>query len=153
MAGSFTQTFCHGVITVKYRQAQISEDWEEQLYHVIGGALKELKHVPLMINGVDDHLHVLWRHHRTKSVAETMKIIKGRSSHWINDKGFTSSLFRWQPGYGAFSVSIDRVSTVKRYIARQKVHHAKESFKKEYVRLLNAQGAIDLEPYLFAPLA
>jgi putative transposase len=44
--------------------------------------------------------------------------------------------FYWQNGYGAFSVSQSAVNTVKKYIANQKEHHKKKTFKEEYVEFL-----------------
>lgn len=40
--------------------------------------------------------------------------------------------FRWQNGYGAFSIGQSQVATVKRTIARQKEHHRKVSFQEEF---------------------
>jgi hypothetical protein len=33
-------------------------------------------------------------------------------------------LFRWQSGYGAFTVSIEDVPALERYVLNQKHHHA-----------------------------
>jgi len=153
MASSFTQYFTHAVWAVKYRDAQISASWEAELFNIIGGGLKDLGHVPIKINGPDDHVHALWMHHKTRSVSETMKIIKGRSSSWINDNALTLERFRWQGGYGAFSVSSNRVADVKSYITRQKAHHQKENLLTEYERLLKSSGITDVQQYMFEHLA
>ena len=39
--------------------------------------------------------------------------------------------FRWQRGYGGFSVSVSQLETVKRYIENQEEHHRK-NFDEEY---------------------
>ena len=40
--------------------------------------------------------------------------------------------FSWQDGYGAFSVGQSQVADTIQYITRQREHHAKSSFEKEY---------------------
>ncbi|MFK8163204.1 MAG: transposase [Lewinella sp.] len=152
MARSFTQLFFHAVVSVKYRQALIDPSWEQELYAIMGDTLREMGHYPIKINGIDDHLHLLWRHHRTHDVANTMKLVKGRSSHWINDAKILDRLFRWQPGYGAFSVSVDRVPSVKGYIEKQKVHHQKITVLEEYAGLLKSHGQTDLREFMFDEL-
>lgn len=152
MARSFTQLYIHSVFAVKYRKAQIDIRWEDELFSVMGGALKELGHCPIIINGTEDHVHALWRHNRTKTLPETMKAMKGGSSHWINKREPGAELFRWQGGYGAFTVSVDRVPKVKNYIARQKIHHRSLSISQEYKSLLNAHGEYEAEDFMFAAL-
>ena len=46
--------------------------------------------------------------------------------------------FDWQEGYGAFSYSRDDVGNVYNYIAKQKEHHKKRSFREEYLGLLKS---------------
>jgi len=149
MPRSYTQLFIHGIFAVKYRQALIDPSWEDELFSIMGGRLRELGHSPVKINGVTDHVHALWRHKSTVTVADTMRAIKGRSSHWINDAGLTEGLFRWQGGYGAFTVSVDRVPQVKRYIIKQKIHHKSVTVFDEYEKLLRNHGEGDVQEFMF----
>ena len=123
------------------------------MYAVMVDALRELKHTPIIINGTTDHVHALWRHHPTDTVSNTLKIIKGRSSHFINDLGLTDDRFRWQGGYGAFSVSTSKVPIVKRYIQRQKIHHAQQTVQQEMRWFLEQHGAPEPEWYVFDEMA
>ena len=40
--------------------------------------------------------------------------------------------FKWQRGYGAFSVSASQLETVINYIAKQDEHHKIKTFTEEY---------------------
>lgn len=40
--------------------------------------------------------------------------------------------FRWQAGYGAFSIGQSAVEDVRRYIANQKEHHRNRDFQGEF---------------------
>ena len=42
--------------------------------------------------------------------------------------------------YGAFTVSQSNVTQVSQYIRRQKGHHAKVSFRDEFIQFLKANG-------------
>ena len=48
--------------------------------------------------------------------------------------------FSWQRGYGAFTVSQSQVELVHRYIAGQKEHHQKISFRDEFIEFLKVNG-------------
>jgi hypothetical protein len=48
--------------------------------------------------------------------------------------------FCWQRGYGAFTVSQSNVEEVRRYIAGQKEHHQRVSFRDEFIQFLRANG-------------
>jgi hypothetical protein len=44
--------------------------------------------------------------------------------------------FRWQEGYGAFTVSASQLEAVKDYIVGQEAHHQRRTFQEEYLELL-----------------
>ncbi len=46
-----------------------------------------------------------------------------------------TSNFKWQSGYGAYSVSHSLVDVVDQYFRNQAKHHAKMPFKEEYRRI------------------
>ena len=57
--------------------------------------------------------------------------------------------FRWQDGYGAFSVSKSSEATVIQYIRNQQEHHRKKSFQEEFIGFLNKHGIEYEEKYLW----
>jgi hypothetical protein len=66
------------------------------------------------------------------SIEEVMQLLKGSSSHWINEHTLVPGKFAWGRGYGAFSVSQSGVAEVVKYIATQEAHHQKRSFAEEF---------------------
>src|SRR6476660_5910897 len=62
--------------------------------------------------------------------------IKSDSFEWINKKKLARGKFAWQEGYGAFSYGHSQVDTIVNYIINQEKHHAKRSFRDEYLTLL-----------------
>ena len=87
-----------------------------------------------------EHVHALIDLPTNKSIEEVVQLLKGSSSHWINEKRLLRGRFSWGRGYGAFSVSHSHVEQVSRYIRRQKEHHMKISFRDEFIQFLKANG-------------
>jgi len=65
-----------------------------------------------------------------------MQLIKGESSHWINEQKTTNSKFEWQDEYFAVSVSESVMNKVREYIKNQESHHARKSWDDEYNELI-----------------
>jgi hypothetical protein len=72
-----------------------------------------------------------------------MRTFKGVSSRWA--AGTLAEAFRWQDGFGAFTVSPHEVEVVRRYIAGQREHHQETSFEEEYVNLLR-EHEVEYDP-------
>ena len=82
------------------------------------------KNIYLKINYCNpDHVHALIDLPTSQSIEQVVKLLKGSSSHWINQNHLVKGRFAWGRGYGAFSVSHSDVSKVATYIARQEEHH------------------------------
>jgi REP element-mobilizing transposase RayT len=136
MANTFTQIHIHAVFAVQNRSSLISKTWEERLYQYIAGIIQSNNHKLLAINGMPDHVHVLFGMRPTQSLSDLMQDIKGDSSRWINENKFVVGKFSWQEGYGGFSYSKSQIPAVASYIEKQKDHHTKKSFLEEYTQIL-----------------
>lgn len=136
MANTYTQIHIQVVFAVLNRQSLIEPNWEAELYKYITGIVQHQGHKLLQINGMPDHVHLLFGMRPVQSLSDLVKKVKGDSSKWINQKGYLQGPFRWQEGYGAFSYSKSQVPNVIQYIKEQKSHHRKKSFDDEYLGLL-----------------
>ncbi len=132
MANTYTQIHLQLIFAVKYRAAQIDKSWKDELYKYITGIVQGNNHKLVIVNGVQDHLHLLVGFRPHQSLSDLLQDIKGQSSKWINERKFTKSKFNWQEGYGAFSYSHSHLSNVINYIKNQEEHHKKEKFMDEY---------------------
>ena len=65
-----------------------------------------------------------------------MEQVKSGSSKWIKDKKLILGKFNWQDGFGAFTYSKSHINKVVKYVLNQPIHHQKQSFKDEYLLLL-----------------
>jgi len=90
-----------------------------------------------IINGVEDHVNCLIRLKTVQTPSNVVKQIKGESSRWVNKNVLIEQPFRWQKGYGVFSVDEKSVPAVRQYIYNQEEHHKTTSYKAELKKLVN----------------
>jgi REP element-mobilizing transposase RayT len=152
MANTYTQIHIQAVFAVQNRKSLISKSWDEDLYRYITGIIQNYDHKVLQINGIPDHIHILFGMRPTQSLSDLMKNIKQDSSKWINEKGLTRDRFSWQAGYGAFSYSKSELPRVINYIKNQEAHHKAETFIEEYTKLLELYEVEYDQRYTFKPI-
>jgi len=140
MSDSYTNLLYHIVFSTKDRRPLITRDYEIRLYDYIGGTLRDTGGVSLELNGTEDHIHLLAKLRPTRAVSDVLRDLKANASGWMHDVFPELSDFSWQRGYGAFTVSQSNVEDVRRYIARQKAHHRRVSFRDEFIQFLQANG-------------
>lgn len=121
----------------------------DALHAYIGGISKTLECPPLMVGGVEDHVHLLARFGRTITQADWVKELKRVSNGWLKEQGSRYGDFEWQGGYGSFSVSESDLGRVKQYIATQEAHHRKLSYQDELRALLQEYNTEYDERYLW----
>ena len=152
MANTYTQIHIHTVFAVHNRRCLIHPSWEEELYRYMTGLLQNYDHKMLQINGMPDHIHMLFGFRPSQSLSKLIQQVKQDSSRWIKLNQFINEPFIWQSGFGAFSYSRSQVPSVIEYIKNQKAHHAKKSFNEEYIELLKAYD-VEYDPrYVFKPI-
>lgn len=121
----------------------------ELLHAYIAGVIRNQDCHSYIVNGVEDHLHILTHLHPSKSLAGLVKTIKVASHAFIDNSGIFPDFNGWQNGYAAFTYSKEARSNLIRYIKGQEEHHRNTDFEKEYMTLLEKQGVrYDLQ-YLF----
>lgn len=149
MANTYTQIFIQIVFAVKNRNALIKSSWETELYKYITGIVQNKKHKLIAINGMPDHIHIFIGMKPDMALSDLVREIKKSTNAFIKEKQFCPFHFEWQEGFGAFSYAQSDIPNVARYIENQKTHHQKETFKTEYLQLLQ-EFEIEYKPeYLF----
>ena len=92
------------------------------------------------VNGYTQHCHCLVSLGTDQTISNIMQLIKGESSHWINEEGLTKDKFEWQDEYWGVSVSKSMIETVRNYIKKQEIHHGEYSYSDEINDLINKHG-------------
>ena len=137
MPQSLSAVYIHLVFSTKERQPFLRDrDTRESLHAYLGGISKTLDCSPIIVGGIEDHVHLLARFGRTITQAEWVKELKRVSNLWLKQQSRTYADFQWQGGYADFSVSPSNLERVKKYIANQEDNHRKLSFQDELRALL-----------------
>ena len=103
----------------------------------------------IAINNMPDHLHLLVGLRPDSSLSDLVREVKAGSSKFINANRWIAGKFSWQEGFGAFSHSRSQLGVVIRYIENQQKHHAKKSFREEYVEMLEKFNVDYDKKYIF----
>ena len=138
MPQSLSAVYLHLVFSTKERRPFLRDKTvRDSLHAYMGGVSKTLECPPLIVGGVEDHVHLLCRFARTITQAEWVKELKRVSNGWLKEQGRDCADFEWQGGYADFSVSQSNLEQVKQYIAGQEEHHRKMTFQDELRTLLH----------------
>ena len=149
MANTYSQISIQIVFAVKGRENLLRKEIRTELFKYISGIIDGQGQTILAVNGWQDHVHVFFGMEPSACISDLANAIKSNSSKWINEKGFIKGKFRWQEGYGAFSYSRSQRDTVIKYIVNQETHHAKQSFREEYLAMLNKAEITYDDRYVF----
>ena len=140
MPHSYNKIWIHAIFATKERLPLITATCEQSIYAHMKGQLAEMDCPVRIINGMPEHVHLLFLLNSQKAVSDVLKQVKGNTSHWINEQDLMKEKFAWQSGYAAYSVSESQLEKVYDYILNQKVHHKKKTFTEEYDNFIRLHG-------------
>ena len=150
MPQSLAKILVHTIFSTKDRRPFLHDAvLPQELHHYLGGILKNLDCQPIIVGGVEDHVHLLAGLSRTGAPAEMVKEVKRGSSLWIKQRDAAMRDFGWQNGYGIFSIGSSQIEDARRYIAEQEQHHSKLSFHDEFRLLLRRYEVVYDETYVW----
>ena len=133
MAQSLSKLWIHLIFSTKDRFPFLTARKLRQNMHAyLATVLRSHDCETLIVSGAKDHVHALFTLSRKYPISTIVKEIKRTSSSWIKGVSRSQRKFRWQNGYGAFSVSQSHVDQVRRYIENQDQHHRRVTFEDEY---------------------
>jgi len=150
MPQSLAKILVHTVFSTKDRRPFLRDKpLRAELHRYLGGLLANLECQPIIVGGVEDHVHLLCALSRTREAAGVIKEIKRGSSLWVKTKNQDLNNFAWQNGYGIFSIGFSQIESASNYISRQEEHHQKVSFQDEFREFLRRYEIEFDERYLW----
>lgn len=145
MPQSLARIVLHIVFSTKNRIPFLKDaNLRPRLHAYPAGVLQNIHCEPILVNGVEDHVHILCNFSRTITIAGLVEEAKKNSSKWMKEQDPVCRDFFWQAGYGAFSVSQSNVEKVREYVANQAEHHQRVSFQDE-LRMLCRKHGIEID--------
>lgn len=98
MPHSFSNLLIHAVFSTKDRARCMDGELRSSLFPYVGGILRGISATPRLINGTEDHIHILVGLPADVSVSECMRTVKANSSRWIHETSPRNRGFAWQDG-------------------------------------------------------
>lgn len=136
----FVRIWIHLIWSTKNSEPVLGDALRERVFcHIKENAAKKDIYLDT-INGVADHVHCLISLKSDQTISKVAQLLKGESSHWVNDEGSAIGKFEWQDEYIAVSVSESMANRVREYIRNQKEHHRIKTFGEEYEEFIRSYG-------------
>ncbi len=145
MAQSLANVVIHLIFSTKGRRPLFVKELREDMLSYIAATLNNHGCSTLQINGVDDHVHILFRMTRTLTISQIVEKVKTASTKAIKEK--TAGDFAWQGGYAAYSVGIREVEQIRRYIINQRSIIGSSPFRMSYARSCKRKGSSLMKPF------
>jgi putative transposase len=134
MSHTYASELIHCVFPTKPRRNLIPADVQPQLWAFLGGVTRKKGFKALMVGGTENHVHILLSLPATMPLAEAMQLVKGASSHWMNES--FKAEFAWQEGYATFTLGISPKNDTIAYMQGQAEPHGKRNFEEEFLAFL-----------------
>ncbi|MCA9912024.1 MAG: IS200/IS605 family transposase [Candidatus Delongbacteria bacterium] len=131
MGQSQVRNYVHLVFSTRNRAPLIRKELRKKLFGYIYSIIEKSNCKPLCINGVADHVHILFGLGQTMALCDLVMLVKTSSSRWVKSQSADLACFAWQHGYGAYSVSPTNLCKVRRYIDNQEQHHRNSTAEQE----------------------
>ena len=136
MAKTLVQNYVHIVFGTKNRYPWLVTPYEKELHNYLSQVCISNECDFVIVGGHLDHVHILCNLSKNISLSELVKRLKSNSSRWLKTKDRSFSNFVWQKGYASFSVGLNELTRLRKYIKNQKDHHTEKNFKIELEELL-----------------
>jgi putative transposase len=149
MPSTYSQIYVHLIFAVMFKNSLLHPRLNHSLFGYMKAIIKNYNQELLAINGSNDHVHLLLKLRPDMNLSDLVRDLKSYSTKWINISGLNKERFRWQTGYGAFSVSHCEMEEVKRYIHQEERRHKQERFLNEYKRLLKDHEVAYEDAWIF----
>ncbi len=130
----YSQLYVHLVWSTYRRNRLIGACFEQDLWATIGAYCRQARASPVQVGGMSDHVHLLASIPPSLAVSRLVWAIKGASSHEMAHRIAPGRPFRWQEGYGAFTLRKEDCETVAQYILNQRAHHAAGTMNPDWER-------------------
>jgi putative transposase len=139
MAHTYSRILIHMVFATKERLPLITPELRPKLHAYMAGVCRQSNCHVYALDGVADHVHIVFDLSRTHSVADFANRLKSASSKWAKREGGVHG-FGWQRGYGAFSMNQESLDRAVRYVEGQQEHHRRRTLGEELAEFMRLHG-------------
>ena len=138
---SLNQQYTHLIFGTKRRCRTITEANKRSLYAFLYYLLKEQGCYVYRINGVEDHVHILFNKNPRTLIEDLVRRLKSVSSRWMKESGLFPYFDGWCKEYCALSKGREQLPQITQYIINQEEHHKGVTFEEELRQIYAEEGA------------
>src|SRR5437773_9577749 len=149
MANTYSQIYIQVVFAVQGRPNVIQKQNKEQLHKYMTGIVRERDQKLLEIHCMPDHTHILIGLRPSMALSDLVRDVKNASTNCCNRKSWVCGRFSWQEGFGAFSYGHSQLTGIINYVRDQERHHARRTFREEYLQFLKKYEIDHNERFIF----
>ena len=128
---SSVKLYVHAVWATKYRKKTLRDEFRPDLWTEFRNIASRNNIWLLEVNGYNDHVHCIIQLKPQQNLSKVMQILKGGTSHWINNKSEYEGFFKWQREYWAESFGPKDLNRIQQYVQNQPIHHKERDLQKE----------------------
>ena len=132
MGSTYLQLYYHIVWTTHKKKPWIDKKIKRVLESLIREKLVATQSELLAFGCTSDHVHLLVKLHPSASMSVIAGEVKGYTSYVIANRINPKSGYRWQRGYGAFTVPFRDIRGLTKYIQNQKEHHQQDTLSQQW---------------------
>jgi putative transposase len=130
-AGTYTFIYIHAIWCTSGRQKILTAISRKVLFPYIKQYAANKGIQLILVNGIEDHVHCLFKLMPTQTVAEVIKDLKTEMGNWLNDNKFLQQPVEWETDYSAYSVSPSTIDKAADYISKQEEYHKTKQLDEE----------------------
>ena len=104
MSQSLTRIYAHVVFSTKNREPFLDETIRPRVHAYLASVVRDLNSTWAVVGGVADHVHILFDIGKMVAPVTFVEQAKRESSKFVKTLGPVYTKFKWQRGYGMFSV-------------------------------------------------
>ena len=139
---SYVQLLYHVVIRTKSSEPTLSLEHSDELYRYIWGILKNKNSVLYRVNGMEEHVHILFSLHPTIALSDFVRDLKVETSKMLKRTAGFERFTAWGEKYAALTYRLKDKNTIINYVKNQREHHRIVSFREEYEDFLKEMGLV-----------
>ena len=147
MSQSLSRVNLHIIFSTKNRLPLLADGIQANVWAYMATIARRRGSDCFRVGGTVDHAHLACTLPRTISQSDFLREIKSESSRWLRQEGHAD--FRWQSGYGCFSISNSHLERLIGYIDNQVEHHKNVSFQDEFREFLERYNVDYDERYVW----
>ncbi|MBK7428100.1 MAG: IS200/IS605 family transposase [Saprospiraceae bacterium] len=145
---TFTQILYQIIYSTKNREPVLLQPHRSRIFSYMAGIIQNKNCHVYIINGVEDHIHIVTSLHPGISLSNFVKDLKIGTSYFIKNENLIPNFHGWQEGYGGFTYSRNDRQNLIDYVKGQEEHHKKVTFLEEYMSILKEHDIQFDEKYL-----